>query len=95
MVVYQDGAKLCKWDAIEAKRIRTKVLTNAEEARWYAQSVVKARFELVEPAIATNALESRTYAEYVLEGPFKLGEKAITTDPVELDEYNLFLDSLK
>ena len=49
---------------------------------YYANYVLKGRFELGEKAISKSAMCSYYYASDVLKGRFKLGEKEIATDPL-------------
>ena len=54
---------------------------------WYAENVLKGRFELGESIIARDAQNSLYYAENVLKGRFALGEPAIATDAVYSYDY--------
>lgn len=53
---------------------------DAEYSYYYAEDVLKGRFELGEPAIAQDYFFSMTYARDVICGDFPLGEKAISQD---------------
>ena len=60
------------------KRFETEISKDAEYSYYYAEDVLKGRFEIGEKAISKNASYSYLYAKYVLKGRFEMGEKAIS-----------------
>ena len=63
-------------------------------ALWYAENVLKGKFEQGEILIAKDSYCSYNYVKYVLKGRFELGEKAISENAILYDEYKEFLDDL-
>lgn len=60
---------------------------DAEYSCYYAEGVLKERFELGEPAIAQDSYFALSYAKDVLGGRFELGEKAISQNSIKSYHY--------
>lgn len=61
------------------EKVEIFICNDAANACRYAETVLKGRFELGEPAIALDSYWALRYAEYVLKGRFELAEPIIAT----------------
>ena len=72
------------------EKLENIIATNAEYSYWYAEKVLKGRFELGELAISKCFTASYWYAR-LLKCRFKLGEETILSNSYSRDSYLNFL----
>jgi len=65
------------------------VTINSQLSYYYAENILRGRFELGEEAIAKDTVYSYYYAKNIIRGRFELGEKAIAKDAYYSYDYAL------